>query len=107
MILGNIKRFEVMVVVLDVWTACNLESHAPENIDDLIDHQRQWMSAAAPPPRARESDVDTLSLKGLRLGLIFDIMKPLFQAFFHETAQLVKRFAGARTLLGRQVFKPA
>ncbi len=72
MVFGNIERFEIVVVVFDVRTAGDLEAHAPKDIDDLVDHQRQRMAAAALPARAGEGDVDALGFKRLRLGLIFE-----------------------------------
>ena len=40
MILGNIEGLKVVVIILDVRTTGDLESHAPKDIDDLVHHQR-------------------------------------------------------------------
>ena len=46
MVFGNIERFEVVVIVLDIGTAGDLETHAEKNLDDLVDHQRQRVAMA-------------------------------------------------------------
>src|SRR5712691_1737317 len=57
---GNVEGGEVVVVVLDVRTTGDLESHCHKDGDSLIEHLQQGMQRTAWPLTARNSNIDTL-----------------------------------------------
>src|SRR6185295_9299675 len=75
MILGKIKCLEIMVIILNVRSTRDFEPHAPENIDDLVDHECQRMAASSRRPRSGERDIDALFGKTFGLSLLFDRLK--------------------------------
>src|ERR1041385_3773212 len=79
MILGKIKRFEIVVIVFDVRSARDFESHAPENIDNLVNHECQRMGVSSCGPRAGERDIDARFNKSLGFSLLLDGLEPAFQ----------------------------
>ena len=62
MIFGKVQRFKIVVIVLDVGAAGDLETQAVKNIDDLVDHQRERMDPAALQAAAGKRDVDFSAL---------------------------------------------
>ena len=74
-----------MVIVLDIRTACDLEAHAPKNVDDLVHHQCERVLAATRRACAREGDVDTLLKQALTLCLALDRVELLTQTLINQT----------------------
>src|SRR5262245_4745112 len=106
MILGNIEGLKVVVVVFDVRTTGDLESHTPKDIDDLIHHQRQRVNSSSLPTRPGKSDVDPLVFERLGSRLLFDLPETLFDLFLEQSSQAIELLASLRALLRRQIFQP-
>ena len=107
MVLGNVERFEVVIIVFDIRAAGDLETHARKNIDNLVDHEGQRMRSAALPTTAGKRDIDLVFLDPLRFGLLFDHAKAFIQARLDFTAQVIELFSGARAFLRGQVLQSA
>src|SRR5262245_24803944 len=105
MILGNIQRFEIVVVILDIWPAGDLESHTPKDIDDLIHHKRQRVNSSALPTRPGKGHIDPLVFERLGSRLLFDLPETLFDLFLEPFSQAIELLAGPRALLRRQIFQ--
>src|SRR5262245_27840962 len=89
MILGNIESLKVVVVVFDVRTTGDLESHTPKDIDDLIHHKRQRVNSSPLPTRPGKSDVDPLVFERLRSRLLFDLPESLLDLFIKQFSQAI------------------
>src|SRR6266705_90400 len=55
----NVKGSEVVVVVLDIWAAGNLETHGDEDGDSVIERLQQGMQRAVRPLITRDSNINT------------------------------------------------
>ena len=105
MILGNVERLKVVVIVLDIGAASDLEAHARKDIDDLVDHERQRVHSAALPARPGKGDVDPLVFARLGAGLLFDLPGARFDPFLEQFPQMVQLLAGPRALFRRKLLK--
>ena len=103
MILGKIERFEIVVVIFYVRSARDFESHTPENIDNLVNHECQRMGGSSCGPRAGECDIDALFGKGLGFSLLFNRREPAFQCYLDRVSELVQPLTLPRPLLGRDL----
>src|SRR5262249_12456005 len=103
MIFRKIQRCEIMVIIFDVWSARDFESHAPENVDDLVDNLRNGMGISLYWARSWKRNVYALFGKSLGFGLLFDRFEPPFQRFLEGPPELVQPLALPRPLLGRDI----
>ncbi len=107
MVFGNIERFEVVIIVLDIGTAGDFETHAQKDLDDLVDHQRYRVAMATLQPRPRQGDIDFFFGKGLGLGLPVDRSQSCIELLLQSAAQLIEPFAHARPFFRWQIFQTA
>src|SRR5215813_1580996 len=56
----NVKGSEVVIVVLDVWAAGNLETHGGEDGDGVVERLQQGMQRAVRPLLARNSNINPI-----------------------------------------------
>ena len=102
MVLGRIQRSEVVVIGLDLRSLIDIESHAGENVHDLVLHLGVRMKVSSPDLHCRNSDVDLLFLiPALQLQspcLLFHLLKilqdPVLQ-LVHALAEFRFLFRGA------------
>jgi hypothetical protein len=94
-----------VVVVLDVRTTGDLESHTPKDIDDLIHHKRQRVNSSALPTRPGKGDIDPLVLERLGSRVLFNLPETFFDLFLEQFSQAIELLAGLRALLRRQIFQ--
>src|SRR5512132_677771 len=87
MILGNIEGLKVVVVILDVRTTGDLESHAPKDIDDLVQHKREWMNSSPLPTRPGKGDVDPFVFERFGSRLFFNLPETVFDLFLEKFSQ--------------------
>ena len=84
MVLGNIERLEIVIIVLDIRSASDLEAHARESVNNLVDRERQRMHSAALPTRPGKGDIDPLVFERLGSGLLFNLPGARFDPFLEQ-----------------------
>jgi hypothetical protein len=103
MILGKIESFKIVVIIFDVRSPRDFESHAPEDIDNLVDDECQRMGGSSREPAPGKRDVDALFGKSLGFSLLFDCLEPAFQRDLDGSPELVQPLTLSRPLLGRDL----
>src|SRR6266851_8290699 len=102
----NVESGEVVVVVLDVRTAGDLESHCRKDGDSIIEHLEQRMQGTAWPLTARKTDINPLGGKAARALFFLPVSAQGDNAFFEERFNLVGGLAADSALFCRQRTNP-
>jgi hypothetical protein len=102
-ILGNIERFEIVIVILHVRAARDLEPHAEENIDNFVHHLGDRMDSSSDPPAPGKGDVYASFFQELFFGVAPEIFEPAADLLLAAIPQLVELRPPLRALFRRDL----
>src|SRR5216684_1196742 len=103
---GNVEGGEVVVVVLDVRTTGNLESHCRKDSDSIIEHLQQGMQRTARPLTARKANINPLGSEAASALSLLPASAQGDDAVFEERFNLVGCLADDSALFCRQRTNP-
>ena len=102
-VLGDVQRFEIVKIVLDLGTLGDVETEFAEHRIDAVHRERYRVQAAGRLAPPRQSDIHRFASqlsgdRGIRQRRL-----ARFDLFLHPLLGAVDRLAGRGPLLGRQL----